>query len=79
MIFTCSLTIGDVWIASGNAIMKVVVSTGIISKLIGDGTYGFSGDGGAAGAAYLYHPKGVAIDSSGAINHQHQHQHHLYL
>ena len=51
---------------SGNhRIRKVTVSTGIITTIAGTGTYSYSGDNGQATAAALYHPFGVAVDSSG--------------
>jgi sugar lactone lactonase YvrE len=59
---------GNVYIADtyNNRIRKVT-STGTISTIAGNGTYGFSGDGGAATAAELYMPTGVAVDSAGNV------------
>ncbi|MGA2340187.1 MAG: NHL repeat-containing protein, partial [Terracidiphilus sp.] len=42
-------------------------STGDINTLAGNGTHGYSGDGGAAGSAELNYPWGDAVDSSGNI------------
>ena len=39
----------------------------IITTIAGNGTGGYGGDGGAATAAELQHPIGVAIDGSGNI------------
>ena len=50
-----------------NRIRKVTVSTGIITTIAGNGTEGFSGDGGAATSAELDSPYGVAVDSSGNV------------
>ena len=50
---------------SNHRIRKVTVSTGIITTIAGTGTYGYSGDGGAATSAALYYPWGVALDASG--------------
>ncbi len=57
---------GNVYISdtSNNVIRKVSSSSGYISTLAGDGTAGFSGDGGAATSAELYLPMGVALDGS---------------
>ena len=46
-----------------NRIRKV--STGIITTIAGTGTYGYSGDNGAATSAALYYPSAVALDASG--------------
>ncbi len=48
-----------------NRIRKVTVSTGIIITIAGTGTYGYSGNGGAATSAALAYPNGIAFDSSG--------------
>ena len=59
---------GNLYIAdrSNNRIRKVN-STGVITTLAGDGTKSYSGDGGAAAAARLSFPSGVAPDSSGNL------------
>jgi sugar lactone lactonase YvrE len=48
-------------------IRKVTASTGVMLTLAGNGTIGYSGDGGAATAAQFYNPLGVAVDSSGTV------------
>ena len=60
---------GNIFIvdAENNAIREVNIATGVITTVVGNGTPGFSGDGGPASAAELDHPTGVAIDSSGNI------------
>jgi sugar lactone lactonase YvrE len=60
---------GNLYIAdsSNSEVRKVTTSTGIISLLAGNGTWGYSGDGGAASSAQLYFPTGVAVDSSGNV------------
>jgi sugar lactone lactonase YvrE len=59
---------GNLYIAdtSNNRIRKVDTS-GNISTVAGNGTQGYSGDGGSATSAELAHPEGVAVDSSGNI------------
>jgi hypothetical protein len=51
-----------------NRIFKVN-STGTLSVLAGNGAQGFGGDGvtGGAASATLYHPYGLAVDSSGNV------------
>jgi hypothetical protein len=41
--------------------------TGIITTVAGNGTNGFSGDGGPATNASLYYPEGVTLDASGNL------------
>ncbi len=51
---------------ANNRIRKVDAS-GIITTIAGNGTGAYTGDGGAATAASLYHPEGIAIDASGNL------------
>ena len=59
---------GNLYIAdrNNNRIRKVSAS-GVISTFAGNGTIGYSGDGGAATAAQLHWPTGVTSDGSGNI------------
>ncbi len=50
-----------------NCIRKVDGTTGIITTVAGDGTLGYSGDGGQATSAQLDLPYGLALDGSGNI------------
>lgn len=50
-----------------NGIRKVTASSGLISTVAGNGTFGFSGDNGAATSAQVAFPSDVAVDSSGNI------------
>ena len=50
-----------------NRIRMVNTATGRISTIAGIGSFGFSGDGGAATKAQLYFPSDVAVDSSGNV------------
>jgi trimeric autotransporter adhesin len=60
---------GNVYIADmeNNRIREVVASTGDISTVAGNGTYGYSGDGGPATSAELKSPQGVVVDSAGNL------------
>ena len=59
---------GNLYIVDqGNNRIRKVNSSGIISTIAGNGTSGYSGDGGAATDAKLYQPSSVAIDASGNI------------
>ena len=61
-------TAGNLYFADieNNRIRKVAPS-GIISTVAGNGTGGFSGDGGPATGASLDHPEGVAVDAVGNV------------
>ena len=52
---------------ANNRIRKVDNSTGIITTIAGNGTMGFSGDGGPAVSAELGNPDGIALDAAGNI------------
>ena len=58
---------GNLYIAewSNSIIRKVILGTGVISTVAGNGTSGFSGDAGQATAAELWHSSGVTFDASG--------------
>jgi sugar lactone lactonase YvrE len=62
-------TNGNVYLADGynHRIRKVFASTGTIATVAGNGTSGYSGDGGPAIDAELENPNGVAIDAAGNI------------
>jgi RHS repeat-associated protein len=62
-------TAGDIFIVdtANQVIREVAASTGLISTVAGNGTLGYSGDGGAATSAQLNYPADVAIDSSGNL------------
>lgn len=60
-------TNGNIYIAEidGERIRKVTMASGIITTVAGDGTFGFSGDDGAATNAELSNPTGVVVDNNG--------------
>lgn len=59
---------GNVYVAdAGQYRVRKISSSGIISTIAGTGTQGYSGDGGAANAARLMMPMGIAVDASGNV------------
>ncbi len=60
---------GTVYIADtiNHRIRRVDDATGLISTIAGSGNEGFIGDGGAAAAAPLAYPLGVAVDAGGNV------------
>jgi len=59
---------GNIYISDwGNARLRMVNSSGIISTIAGNGMFGFSGDGGIATAAELNGPMGIFTDAAGNI------------
>jgi trimeric autotransporter adhesin len=59
---------GNLYVADylNNRIRKVAAA-GAISTVAGNGTQGFSGDGGLATAAQLNHPRYITVDSAGNL------------
>lgn len=56
----------NIYIADyNNHRIRKVDSSGKITTIAGNGTYGYSGDGGLATLAQLNHPWGVTVDSVG--------------
>ncbi|MGJ0428053.1 PKD domain-containing protein [Methylobacter sp.] len=58
-----SLYISDTY----NHRIRRVGPDGIITTVAGNGTYGFSGDGGPATQAQLHYPKGIAVTTDGSL------------
>jgi sugar lactone lactonase YvrE len=60
---------GNLYFADGNnhVVRKVNVATGIISTYAGNGTGGYSGDGGPATSAELDKPAGTTFDNAGNL------------
>ncbi len=62
-----SLT-GGVYIAdTGNSRIRIVFTNGTITTFAGNGSAGYSGDGGPATNAELNHPRGVAVSSTDEV------------
>jgi sugar lactone lactonase YvrE len=61
--------VGNLYIAEqyNHVIRKVTAATGVITTVAGNGTQGFSGDGGLATQAKLNRPYGVALDGAGNL------------
>jgi RHS repeat-associated protein len=57
---------GNLYIVDNNVIRKVDIS-GIITTIAGNGTPGYSGDGGPAINAQTYYPAGLAVDVIGNL------------
>ena len=60
---------GNLFIADSgnNRIRRVDAATGVITTVVGNGTFGFNGDGELATSAELAAPSNVALDSSGNL------------
>ncbi len=58
-----NLYIGD----AGNIRVRKVSPSGVITTIAGNGSGGYTGDGGPATAAELISPEGIALDASGNI------------
>ena len=57
---------GFYFVSSQNRVYRVTAA-GALILVAGNGTYGFSGDGGPATAAQLASPQGMAVDSTGTM------------
>ncbi len=59
---------GNLFISSpGNYCVLKMTPDGRITRLAGNGKFGFSGDGGPATSAQLFGPDGIAVDSAGNV------------
>ncbi len=60
---------GNIYFADGGnqRVRKVAILTGVITTIAGNGTAGYSGDGGPATNAALNYPSGIAVDSTGNV------------
>lgn len=60
-------TVGNLYVADGNARVRKVFPSGIIVTIAGTGVRGYSGDGGTGTAAMLSAPSAVAVDSAANV------------
>jgi len=62
-------TMGNLYIADvfNNRIRKIDIASGVITTIAGNGTAGYTGDGGPATAAELNMPYGIGVDQSGNV------------
>ncbi|MCX4632940.1 RICIN domain-containing protein [Streptomyces sp. NBC_01443] len=60
-------TTGALYVSEYNHRVRKITADGKISTIAGTDTKGFSGDGGPAVSAQLHLPRGVAVDSVGAV------------
>jgi trimeric autotransporter adhesin len=61
---------GNVYIAESDSNISLVFrmsAAGIITAVVGNGTNGFSGDGGPAASAEINFPQGMAVDAAGNL------------
>jgi uncharacterized protein (TIGR03437 family) len=59
---------GNIYFAdAGNARVRMISPSGVITTVAGNGSPGFSGDGGPATAASFNNPVGIAVDAAGNI------------
>ena len=58
---------GNLFIINVNIVLRWDAITGVLTRVAGNGSPGFSGDNGPATSAQLASPNGVAVDSSGNV------------
>jgi hypothetical protein len=58
---------GNLYVAIYAGYVKRVAPNGTVSVVAGDGTEGYSGDGGPATAARLFHPHAIVLGRDGAL------------
>jgi hypothetical protein len=59
--------LGNIYLTVYAGYVKRVAPDGAVTTLAGDGTEGYTGDGGAGTAAKLFHPHSIAIGADGAL------------
>ena len=61
-------SLGNMYISdNSNYVIRKVTPSGVISTVVGNGTMGYSGDGGPVTSAEIGSPEGMAFDSAGDL------------
>jgi len=61
-------SLGNIYIAdTGNAYIRKITTDGMLNSIAGDGSIGYSGDGGLATGAGLYQPTAIVVDAAGDV------------
>ncbi len=61
-------SLGNIFIAdAGNNVIRKISTSGIITRIAGNGLWVYSGDGGPAISAGIIAPRGIAVDKKGNI------------
>ncbi len=59
---------GNLFFENGrHTVLRLDATTGVVTPVAGNGTAGYSGDGGPATSAQLNYPEGVAVDAAGNL------------
>jgi hypothetical protein len=59
---------GNLYVSDSQlSVVRKITSAGAETVIAGNGTYGYSGDGGPATSAALYDPESVAVDGAGNV------------
>ncbi len=62
-----NLYFSDATVGSGENVIRKIDKNGIITTVVGDGSSGYTGDGGLATSAQINKPRGLIFDSSGIL------------
>lgn len=65
--FVATDPVGSLYFVDQNYVLRLDAATGLLTRVAGDGTTGFGGDGGPATSAQLRFPVGIALDAAGDI------------
>jgi uncharacterized protein (TIGR03437 family) len=60
-------SLGSLYIGDSNGVVRKVFPNATIATIAGNGSIGYTGDGGAAAAATLNSPEGVAVSTGGLV------------